>query len=84
MTEKTVYQPVSCEMHSELELAAIRQQPVMLSVIDEKNQSTDSFLAIIKDFIVKNREEFAVISVDGKRSVVRLDHIVNISQKRNL
>jgi transcriptional antiterminator Rof (Rho-off) len=83
MTEKTVYQPVSCEMHSELELAAIRQQPVMLSVIDDKNQSTNSFPAIIKDFIVKNREEFAEISVDGKISLVRLDHILNISQKQN-
>ncbi|MEJ2213594.1 MAG: hypothetical protein P8Y20_05925 [Gammaproteobacteria bacterium] len=83
MTEKTVYQPVSCEMHSELELAAIRQQPVMLSVIDDKNQSTNSFPAIIKDFIVKNREEFAEISVDGKLSLVRLDHILNISQKQN-
>ena len=81
MTDKSDYQPVSCEIHSELELAAMRRQPVLLSVAENSHQPPTPVTAIIEDFIIKDGAEYARIVAEGKQSLVRHDQIVDINKK---
>ena len=81
MSDKTLYQPISCEIHSELELAAMRRQPVILTVASEDNQAPQSYEAIIEDVVIQDHAEYAKVLIDGKHSLIRLDHITGISPK---
>jgi transcriptional antiterminator Rof (Rho-off) len=81
MSDKTLYQPISCEIHSELELAVMRRQPVIIKVVSVDNQAPQTYEAIIEDILIQNHAEYAKVLIDGKNSLIRLDHISGISPK---
>ena len=81
MTDTSSYHPISCEIHSELELAAMRNEPVLLTVSNPENHSELTYTAIIRDFIVQDKAEYAKIVIDGEQSLIRLDHIIAINKK---
>lgn len=72
------YLPISCDFHSELELFALRQQPVeiIFRSLVEARQST--ICAAIKDLITRNGEEFLILP-DGTE--IRLDQLVSVGGK---
>lgn len=77
------YHPISCDFHSELELFALRQQPVEITyrtVADPtgSNGSESTICAAIKDLYTRNGEEFLLLP-DG--SEIRLDQLVSVGGK---
>jgi transcriptional antiterminator Rof (Rho-off) len=71
---KDSYIPVSCQQHSEFELAIMRGQKVQLTYTIKTGKRLHSeFLPL--DLLTRNGEEFLVVS-DGKaKQDIRLDHI---------
>ncbi len=71
------YQPISCDFHSELELFALRRQPVEI-----RYTTVDGNEAIIsqpiQDLYTRNGEEFLLLP-DG--SEIRLDQLVSVGGK---
>lgn len=71
------YQPISCDFHSELELFALRQQPVEIRYTTiAGNEAIIS--APIQDLYTRNGEEFLLLP-DG--SEIRLDQLVSVGGK---
>jgi Rho-binding antiterminator len=78
-----IYQPISCDFHSELELFAMRQQPVEITYRaiagptgTGGNETT--ICEAIKDLYTRNGEEFLLLP-DG--SEIRLDQLVSVGGK---
>ena len=65
------YQPVSCQLHSELELAAMHRAKLKLTTPDGE------FTGRITDIIVKDRAEYLILQDDdsGTTHRLRLDSI---------
>ncbi len=77
------YQPISCDFHSELELFALRKQPVEITyrslaptTADESSETT--ICEAIKDLYTRNSEEFLLLP-DGTE--IRLDQLVSVGGK---
>lgn len=72
-----IYQPISCDFHSELELFALRRRPVEI-----RYTTVDGGEAIIsqpiQDLCTRNSEEFLLLP-DG--SEIRLDQLVSVGGK---
>jgi Rho-binding antiterminator len=77
------YQPISCDFHSELELFALRKQPVEITYLSlAPNTTADSLettiCEAIKDLYTRNGEEFLLLP-DGTE--IRLDQLVSVGGK---
>ena len=72
------YQPVSCALHSEYELAIIKKNYLELVYLDNKqNQHTIRVLPV--DIETSQGAEFLITRSDaGKILRIRLDHILNM------
>ena len=70
----TDYQPLNCDLHDELEIAALRGTPVRLQW-KEVNGTQRSALGVVRDVEVSNGEEFLLFEVDGERLRIRLDQL---------
>ena len=74
-----LYQPVSCELHSEYELAIMHKNRLRLTwhkdgkVVTEKN-------IIPIDVQTKNKAEYLAVKIEGKDAVfyIRLDYIIEM------
>ena len=71
------YQPISCDFHSELELLALRQQPIEITY-QQLDGTKTTICEAIKDLYTRNGEEFLLLP-DG--SEIRLDHLVSAGGK---
>lgn len=71
------YHPISCDFHSELELFALRQQPVEIRYTLPGGAET-TICEAIKDLYARNGEEFLLLP-DG--SEIRLDQLVSVGGK---
>ena len=69
------YKPVSCAMHSELELAIMHKQVMELCWQNESGEMrTENVVPV--DIITSNHAEFLVVKTDNNQSVsIRLDQI---------
>lgn len=67
------YVPISCDFHSELELRALRHQPVEIRYLDSSGET--SVVAQIEDLYTRNGEEFLLLP-DGQE--IRLDRLVSV------
>jgi len=73
------YQPVSCEMHSELELAIMHRTELQISWQSDDATITDTVLAI--DIYTQDQQEFLSIeNNDRHRLDIRLDKILHIEK----
>ncbi len=71
------YHPISCDFHSELELFALRQQPVEISYTTTDGQVA-SICEAIKDLYTRNGEEFLLLPNGNE---IRLDQLVIVGGK---
>ena len=70
------YQPVSCQLHSEIELFATRANTVTISTGPADAPITGRIL----DISIHDKAEFLVIREEnGETSEIRLDHIQKIT-----
>jgi transcriptional antiterminator Rof (Rho-off) len=78
--EVSVYQPVSCGLHSEYELLAMHQSRVRLGwIIDE--QSLQSVTGKVVDVVTRKKAEYLVLEVTGtEASLIRLDKIRHLEK----
>lgn len=78
------YRPISCDFHSELELFALRQQPVEIVYRSHAeapgliSRDEMTICAAIKDLITRNGEEFLILPEGGE---IRLDQLVSVGGK---
>ena len=74
----TPYQPVSCALHSEYELAIIRKTKLELVYLDDK-QEQHTLRVYPIDLQTSNGEEFLLTKTTaGEALRIRLDHILNM------
>ncbi len=72
---KNIYKPVSCEQHSQYELAIMHKKKLQLVYKDE-NSSTISDIVTPIDVQTVNKAEYLVaLSSENKKFHVRLDYI---------
>ncbi len=74
----TSYQPVSCDLHSQYELAIMHKNKLALTwLTDEQVKTTSNVFAI--DVQTKNKAEYLIAeSIDKKKLCIRLDHITEM------
>ena len=70
----TDYQPLHCDLHDELEIAALRGTPVQLYWREETG-TIQVATGVIRDIEVGKGEEFLVFEVNGETLRIRLDHL---------
>lgn len=69
MSDNDDYRPIDCGLHSELELLAMRRQPVTLILRDGEAAGR------VVDLVVRDGAEYLVLESAGGRSEIRLDRI---------
>ena len=70
----TDYQPLNCDLHDELEIAALRTIPVTLRWRDNNGQPQQA-RGIIQDLFAVQGEEFLRFVVAGEPQQLRLDQL---------
>jgi len=70
-----VYQPISCALHDEYEIAIMHNKYLAVRWLDDSGElHTDKVLP--KDILVKNKEEFLIATdQNNKELCMRLDRI---------
>ena len=68
------YQPVSCALHSEFELAIMRGERMALKWHDDDGVSRQAVVTPV-DLVTRNHEESLVVEHEGERRAIRLDRI---------
>lgn len=71
------YQPVGCDLHSELELLAMRQEAVMVEWIDPDQGETRA-RGVVVDIEIVDRAECLVLDVGGQQRRIRLDRLIGV------
>lgn len=72
------YQPISCELHSQYELAIMHQNKLQLSWLSEGQLVTETDISPI-DVQTKNKAEYLIaVTADNKNLCLRLDHITEM------
>ena len=74
----TPYKPISCELHSEYELAIMRKNKLCLTWNEDGNSKTRTNLTPV-DVITKDKAEFLIIKTEVQDEIfIRLDHITEM------
>ncbi len=69
------YTPISCELHSQYELAIMHKNSLLLQWQDENSLSHEAKVTPL-DVITRNRAEYLkVLDSEGKENLIRLDRI---------
>ena len=78
MDKKNIYQPISCDLHSQYELAIMHKNKLQLSWSCDDELFTDTNILPL-DVQTKNKAEYllAVTSKD-ENLCIRLDHITKM------
>ena len=72
------YQPISCELLSQYELAIMHQNKLQLSWLSEGQLVTETDISPI-DVQTKNKAEYLIaVTADNKNLCLRLDHITEM------
>ena len=70
------YRPISCDFHSELELFALRQQPV--EIFYAAGGEATAIVSAISDLYARNGEEFLLLPNGNE---IRLDQLISVGGK---
>ncbi len=77
MSDSSSYQPVSCALHSQLELLAMQRKTC--SVRFTQHNVETGISGIIRDILIRNKAEFVLIeSAGGQIHEIRLDNLLHI------
>lgn len=72
------YQPISCDLHSQYELAIMHKNKLQLSWMKDAELVTETNISPI-DVQTKNKAEYLVAKTeDNKNICIRLDHITKM------
>ena len=72
----TDYQPVSCELHSEIELHAMHGSQVKIDMI----ASDRPIIGRIVDVSIHDKAEYVILTTDSEqRQEIRLDKILSVT-----
>lgn len=71
------YRPISCDFHSELELFALRKQPVVIVYLLPDGRQ-HRICETIQDLCTRKGEEFLILPDDTE---LRLDQLVSVGGK---
>lgn len=72
------YQPISCDLHSQYELAIMHKNKLQLSWLSEGELVTETNISPL-DIQTKNRAEYLIaVTADSKNLCIRLDHITEM------
>ena len=80
----TPYQPISCEHHSQYELAIMHKNRLCLTWRENGEVVTDENIIPV-DVQTKNKAEYLVVKTKGKDAVfyIRLDYIIEMHVSSN-
>lgn len=72
------YQPISCELHSQYELAIMHKNKLELSWLSEVQLVTETNISPL-DIKTENKAEYLIaVTADNKNICIRLDHITEM------
>lgn len=72
------YKPVSCELHSQYELAIMHKNKLHLTYQSESHSSVSSIVTPT-DVQTKNKAEYLIaVTSSGENLCIRLDHIIEM------
>lgn len=72
------YQPVSCDLHSQYELAIMHKNKLSLSWLEGENTVSETNIMPV-DVLTKNKTEYLIAKTAEKKDLcLRLDHIVEM------
>lgn len=72
------YQPISCELHSQYELAIMHKNKLQLSWHSHGQIITETNISPL-DVNTKNKAEYLIaVTTDNKNLCIRLDHITEM------
>lgn len=72
------YKPVSCDLHSQYELAIMHKNKLQLSWLSEGEFVTESNISAL-DVQTKNKAEYLIaVTSHGENLCIRLDHITEM------
>lgn len=75
--DDTNYIPVSCDLHSQYELAIMHNSKLELSWLEDNEPVTAT--VIPRDIQTRNHAEYLIAeTLDGKKTEFRLDHITEM------
>lgn len=78
MIEDNTYQPVSCELHSEYELAIMHKNKLCLTWLEEGESVTKTGITPV-DIQIKNKAEFLIAKTSEQNDlIIRLDQITKV------
>ncbi len=72
---KNTYQPVSCEQHSQYELAIMHKNKLQITYKDENCSTINDIVTPIDVQTVNKAEYLVALSSENKKFHVRLDYI---------
>jgi Rho-binding antiterminator len=70
------YEPVSCDYHDQLEVAAMHHQRVTLQFDDGRTEQ-----GRVEDVFTARGGEFLRFATDDGSKVIRLDHIISMKEE---
>lgn len=72
------YQPISCELHSQYELAIMHKNKLQLTWLSEVQLVTETNISPL-DIKTENKAEYLIaVTSDNKNICIRLDHITEM------
>lgn len=72
------YQPISCELHSQYELAIMHKNKLELSWLSDDQLVTETNISPL-DIKTENKAEYLIaVTADNKNICIRLDHITEM------
>ena len=78
ISPETPYQPISCELHSQYELAIMYKTRLQLVYRDKNNFMVNDIVMPI-DIKIKNKAEYLIaLSAENKTISIRLDYIIKL------
>ncbi|MFZ5841831.1 MAG: transcriptional antiterminator [Pseudomonadota bacterium] len=70
----TDYQPLSCDLHDELEVAALRGVPVRLCWLQADGSEREA-VGVVRTITARQGEEFVLFAVADEDIPIRLDRL---------
>jgi transcriptional antiterminator Rof (Rho-off) len=76
----SVYQPISCIQHEQLEFAVLKRRHLQISYIDALQQQVTAEILPLDVYTAEAAEWLKLQCTDGRIEVVRLDALLSVSE----
>lgn len=76
----SVYQPVSCVQHEQLEFAVLKRKPLHITYVDRQQQSVSANILPLDVYTEDAAEWLKLQFADGRIEIVRLDALSSVKE----